>query len=321
MLSLISRSDTSSPEDSYSDYGWSSDSDDDHLFQPTPVSTPVNSPDLSLHMDAAWDALRKDMDHGAVLSCNLQRDGKPWVVSPVRTAPKGWRTGKRRFVINMRFLNRRIPDTESTCSLDTLSRIRNLLTFPGAPDSPAWGITMDLASGYHNFWISRHLWTYMGFAFHRSELLVEAIEHLQFVAPECEDDVSGNLYFLMRALGFGFAPSARALYSPWSQPRSLGQSTPERAFLAADWVAVHLWGSGLSFDRQASHLNAMPPRSLGRPPCRLTPSGTSPGCRGSTCSSGLPILGKPTSTSYTLPPLSSAVSSPSSRLPPLGRLW
>ena len=158
-------------------------------------------------MDAAWEALRKDIGHGAVLPCNLSRDGKPWVVSPVRTAPKGWRTGKRRFVINMRFLNRHIPDEESACSLDTLSRVRNLLTFSDAPGSPAWGITMDLASGYHNFWIAPHQWTYMGFALHRSELPVRAIGFLRDLFPDCEDPTSGNFYFLMRALGFGLAPS------------------------------------------------------------------------------------------------------------------
>ena len=107
----------------------------------------------------------------------------------------------------MRFLNRHIPDKESACSLDTLSRIRNLLTFQDAPRSPAWGITMDLASGYHNFWIVKHQWKYMGFALHRSELPVAAIEFLRDTAPECEDDVSGNFYLLMRALGFGLAPS------------------------------------------------------------------------------------------------------------------
>ena len=190
-----------------------------------------NSPDLSEHMGAAWEALRKDMDHGAVLPCNLARDGKPWVVSPVRTAPKGWRTGKRRFVINMRFLNRHIPDQESACALDTLSRIRNLLTFPDAPESPAWGITMDLASGYHYFWISKPQWKYMGFALHLSELPPEAIVYLRAVAPECEDDISGNFYFLMRALGFGLAPScavfslvATSLAASWRRHKICGHS-------------------------------------------------------------------------------------------------
>ena len=57
--------------------------------QPRPFHRSSNSPDLSNHMDAAWEALRKDMGHGAVAPCNLQRDGFPQVVSPVRTAPKG----------------------------------------------------------------------------------------------------------------------------------------------------------------------------------------------------------------------------------------
>lgn len=119
-------------------------------------------------MDAAWDALRKHLGHGAVLPCNLKRDGKPTVTSPVRAAPKGWRSSKRRFVIDMRYLTSFIPDEESSCALDTLSKIRNLLTFEGS--RPSWFITMDMASGYHNFWIAEHQWHLMGFALHRSEL-------------------------------------------------------------------------------------------------------------------------------------------------------
>ena len=166
-----------------------------------------NSPDLSDHMEAAWAALKKDMGHGAVLPCNLARDGKPHVMSPVRTAPKGWRSSRRRFVINMRFLNKLIPEEESACSLDTLSRIRNLITFPGDILRVAWLITMGHASGYHNFWIARDQWHLMGFALHRSELPAEAIEFLRQHFPECEDHQSGNFYFLMRALPFGLAPS------------------------------------------------------------------------------------------------------------------
>ena len=153
-----------------------------------------NSPDLSLHMDAAWAALRKVMGYGAVAPCNLASDGKPRVTSPVRTAPKGWRSTKRRFVVNMRFLNRFIPDQESACSLDTLSKIRNLLTFPGANSTVTWSITMDLASGYHNFWISRKQWKYMVLTLHISELPVEAVEFLRLHYPECEDADSGLFY-------------------------------------------------------------------------------------------------------------------------------
>ena len=156
-------------------------------------------------MDAAWEALRKDMGHGAVLPCNLERDGKPTVTSPVRTAPKGWRSSKRRFVINMRYLNSFIPDEEESCALDTLSKICNLLTSEGS--RPSWFIAMDMASGYHNFWVAEHQWHLMGFALHRSELPAAAIAFLREHYPVCEDTASGNFYFLMRALGFGLAPS------------------------------------------------------------------------------------------------------------------
>ena len=39
--------------------------------------------------------------------------------------------------------------------------------------------------------------------------------------------------------------------------------TPPTVYRAANNMAVRLWGRGLSFDRQASHLNAMPPPGLG----------------------------------------------------------
>jgi len=179
---------------------------------PPPFHRASNSPDLSEHMDAAWTALKKDIGHGAVAPCNLPKDGKPKVVSPVRTAPKGWRTGKRRFVINMRYLNKLVPEAESSCSLETLSRIRNLLSFPGANSNVTWSVTMDLASGYHNFWIAPAQWTYMGFALHRSELPAEAITWLRENCAHCEDPISGNFYFIMRALGFGLGPSC-AIFS------------------------------------------------------------------------------------------------------------
>ena len=177
---------------------------------PPPFHRHSNSPDLSQHMDAAWEALLKDMGHGAVLPCNLARDGKPSVVSPVRTAPKGWRSSKRRFVINMRYLNGFIPEDESKCTLDTLSKVRNLLGFPGANSRVTWSITMDLASGYHNFWIDESQWDLMGFAMHRSELPAKAIQYLRKHFPECEDAESGNFYFLMRALPFGLGPACAA---------------------------------------------------------------------------------------------------------------
>ena len=56
---------------------------------PPPFFRRANGPDLASNKDAAWKALKKDMAHGAVRPCNLKRDGRPSVVSPVRTAPKG----------------------------------------------------------------------------------------------------------------------------------------------------------------------------------------------------------------------------------------
>ena len=100
---------------------------------PPPFHRQHNSPDLRQHRDQAWAALHKDMSHGAVVPCDIPGQGLPDVVSPVRTAPKGWRTGKRRFVINMRYLNSFIPEGESSCDMENLQSIRNMLTFQGTP--------------------------------------------------------------------------------------------------------------------------------------------------------------------------------------------
>ena len=174
---------------------------------PPPYHRFANSPDLKLHAKQAWAALLKDISHGAVAPCDLPRDGKPTIVSPVRTAPKGWRSGQRRFVVNMRYINKFVPPAESSCSLETLSVIRNLLGFPASESPVAWFVTMDLASGYHNFWIHKSQWHLMGFAIHESELPPAAVHHLKSKYPGSYDFTGSTFYFIMRALPFGLGPS------------------------------------------------------------------------------------------------------------------
>ena len=151
----------------------------------------------------------------------------PRVVSPVRTAPKGWRSTKRRFVINMRYLNNFIPEEESSCELDTLSKIRSMFQIRSDSD-PTWGFTMDLASGYHNFRIATHQQSLMGIAIHAAELPVQAIWWLRADASArgCEDKKSGLFYFTIVALPFGLGPSCAvfsdivtALAASWRRHR------------------------------------------------------------------------------------------------------
>ena len=49
--------------------------------------------------------------------------------------------------------------------------------------------------------------------------------------------------------------------SRWVDPHD--SRTPVNVFRAANDLALSTWGRPISFDRQASHLNAMPPRGLG----------------------------------------------------------
>lgn len=56
--------------------------------RPPPFHRPANGPDLAEHRDAAWDALKKDIDHGAVVPCNVavrSCDSTPTML-PQRTA-------------------------------------------------------------------------------------------------------------------------------------------------------------------------------------------------------------------------------------------
>ena len=177
------------------------------LSDPPPFHRSHNNPDLGEHKIAAWQALLKDIGHGAVLPCDLPRQGKPSIVSPVRTAPKGWRTGKRRFVVNLRYLNRFIPEEDCTCDLETLAKVRNLFEYDPDVTSLAWFFSMDLSSGYHNFWIHPSQWHLLGIALHISELPPEAVAYLRKHFPNCEDRASGCFYFIMRALPFGLGPS------------------------------------------------------------------------------------------------------------------
>ena len=151
------------------------------------------------------------------------------VVSPVRTAPKGWRSGKRRFVVNMRYVNSFIPEEASACTLDTLAKVRNLFTTGNADGEGMWGLTMDLASGYHNFGIVPHQLDLMGIAVHTSELPPDAIAELRREHPHCEDELAGLFYFRMLALPFGLAPSCvvfsdiiTALAASWRRHKVCG---------------------------------------------------------------------------------------------------
>ena len=177
--------------------------------EPPPFHRAANGPDLAVYKEEAWSALLKDISHGAVKPCDLASDGKPHIVSPVRTAPKGWNTGRRRFVCNLRFLNQFIPDEECTCKLETLSQVRNYLTYPPefAGLGKSWFLSLDMSSGYHNIRIAKDQWRLLGIALHASELPTEAIEFLRANFPHSEDRVTGNFYFLAVGLPFGLGPS------------------------------------------------------------------------------------------------------------------
>ena len=129
-------------------------------------------------------------------------------------------------MVNMRYLNRFIPEGCSSCDLETLSSIRGLLEFPRSQASASWFVSLDLASGYHNFWVHPDQWPLMGLALHESELPAEAVLFLRSNFPHCERQGGGLFYFTMRALPFGLATSCAvfsdivtALAAAWRRHR------------------------------------------------------------------------------------------------------
>ena len=66
--------------------------------------------------------------------------------------------------------------------------------------------------------------------------------------------------------------------SRWSD--TYGQVTPDGVFLAADQLAMRLRGSGLTFDRQASHINVMPLKSWTGPSLPFISLWSQPGSDG-----------------------------------------
>lgn len=257
--------------------------------QPPPFHRQHNGPDLATHRDAAWKALSKDIAHGAVMPCDIQAQGKPRVVSPVRTAPKGWRSKDRRFVVNMRYINKFIVEDASPCELDTLARIHNMLCFNGRANSGAWGFTLDLASGYHNFLIHKDQWDLMGIAIHAAELPQGGIDRLRKEFPNCEDANSGFFYFTMRALPFGLAPSCAvfsdvitALVAAWRRHRVCGHAlrissyiddvvvvapTARAALVAAVEILFEMAAAGLTINDASPAISMKMARSAATTSC------------------------------------------------------
>ena len=83
-----------------------------------------NPPSLAKDRIRAWEAIKGDIAHGAIAPVNIEEEGVPWCVCPVRTADKS--DGSARFVHNTRHVNKTVPKEEAKCKLETLLRNRNI---------------------------------------------------------------------------------------------------------------------------------------------------------------------------------------------------
>ena len=172
---------------------------------PTKFCRNRNPPSLQSDRDRAWEAIRGDIEHGAIEPVNLARDGMPHCLCPVRTADKA--SGKARFVHNSRHVNKTIPKTESECTLESLLKTRNMYSKGG------YVVGSDFASGYHCLFMEESQRSFLAFALHRSEIPEEAFQWLMDNFPEAFHAKKRSFFFRYRALPFGLATSCKAFNS------------------------------------------------------------------------------------------------------------
>ena len=165
-----------------------------------------NPPSLSLDKFRAWEAIKKDISHGAIVPVDLAKEGMPRCVCPVRTADKS--NGKARFVHNSRKVNKFIPRDEVQCELETLLKVRNMFL----PDG--YVIGSDFASGYHCIYVREEDRTFLAFALHISELTDEALEWLRENHPNAYCREKRCYVFKYIALAFGLSSSCKAFCAP-----------------------------------------------------------------------------------------------------------
>ena len=189
-----------------------------------------NPPSLKADKVRAWTAIKRDIDHGAIIPANLEEQELPWCVCPVRTADKS--NGSARFVHNTRHLNKRIDEKHTKCSLETLLKTRNMYIQDG------YLIGSDYESGYHCIYVRPEDRKYLGFALHVSELTDEARQWLFSNFPDAYYHKKRCFIFYYAVLPFGLGSSCRvfnslicAMVSFWRRCDSDGHPTRASSYI------------------------------------------------------------------------------------------
>ena len=161
-----------------------------------------NPPSLKQDKVRAWQAIRKDISHGAIKPVDLSKEGIPTCVCPVRTADKN--DGKARFVHNSRRVNKKIPKAATQCELESLLKARNIF-IPGG-----FLVGSDYSSGYHCIGMRKEHQRFLAFALHVDELTQEARQWLFENYPNAYLHEKRCFIFKYAALPFGLSSSCRA---------------------------------------------------------------------------------------------------------------
>ena len=160
-----------------------------------------NPPSLASDKHRAWAAVLKDFKHGALRPVNLEVEGVPHCVCPVRTADKN--DGSARFVHNSRRVNKCVPSAATKCKLESLLRARNIF-IPGG-----YAVGLDFASGYHCIAMHGKHRSFLAFALQESELPAEAVAWLRANFPTSFHPAKKCFIFEYLALPFGLSSSCK----------------------------------------------------------------------------------------------------------------
>lgn len=211
---------------------------------PTKYFRKSNPPSLSNDKVRAWEAIKGDIAHGAIAPINIEEEGLPWCVCPVRTADKS--DGSARFVHNTRHVNKTVPKEEAQCKLETLLRTRNLYIRDGLL------IGSDYSSGYHCLYVKKEHRKYLAFALHLSELTPEAADWLWTNYPSAYYHPKRCFVFQYLVLPFGLCTSCSlfdalisALMGFWKRCETGGTTTRVSSYIDDILGVIRAFSDGL----------------------------------------------------------------------------
>ena len=167
-----------------------------------PIRCFRNSPDLKLRKDDVWRTLKEQLQEGAVLPWDVQGQGLPMGVSPIKWVVKD-DPNKVRVVIALCSINDEFEVDAGKCKLDSLDSIRYMW------EVDDWQITGDEHSGFYHYKNLVEECTWTAFSLAPDELPDGVADALRKKYPQCFEVSTGRLVFTFAGLPQGATHSVK----------------------------------------------------------------------------------------------------------------